>query len=30
MKSCGCDFCDDLRNIEPAKYISGENEEFKK
>ena len=23
MKPCGCDFCNDLRNIEPAKYIGG-------
>ena len=29
MKSYGCDFCTDLRNIEPAKYIDGGNEEFK-
>ena len=29
MKSCGCDFCNDLRNIEPAKYIGGGDEEFK-
>lgn len=21
MKSCGCNFCNDLRNIQPAKYI---------
>jgi hypothetical protein len=21
MKSCGCDFCNDWRNVEPAKYI---------
>lgn len=26
----GCDFCNDLRNIEPAKYIGGGDEEFKK
>lgn len=25
-----CDFCTDLRNIEPAKYIDGGNEEFQK
>ena len=30
MKPCGCGFCNDLRNIEPAKYISGGNDEFKK
>ena len=22
-KPCGCSFCNDLRNIEPAKYIGG-------
>ena len=27
MKQCGCDFCNDLINIEPAKYISGGPEE---
>lgn len=26
----GCDFCTDLRNIEPAKYIGGGDEEFEK
>lgn len=26
MKPCGCDFCNDLRNIEPAKYIGGGDE----
>ena len=30
MKPCGCDFCNDLRNIEPAKYIGGGDEELKK
>ena len=25
----GCDFCTDLRNIEPAKYIGGGNDKFK-
>jgi len=30
MKSYGCDFCNDLRNIEPASYISGGDEEFQK
>lgn len=25
-----CDFCRDLRNVEPAKYIGGEDEEFQK
>lgn len=30
MKSCGCDFCNDLRNIEPAKYIGGGDEEAQK
>ena len=29
MKQCGCSFCNDLRNIEPANYISGGDEEFK-
>ena len=29
MKKCKCDFCTDLRNIEPAKYISGGSDEFK-
>ena len=29
-KQCGCDFCNDLRNIQPAKYIGGEDEEFEK
>lgn len=28
MKQCGCDFCNDLRNIEPANYISGGDEEI--
>lgn len=26
MKPCGCIFCNDLRNIEPAKYIDGDDE----
>jgi len=30
MKQCGCDFCNDLRNIEPAKYIGGGDDELKK
>ena len=30
MKTYGCEFCNDLRNIEPAKYIGGGNDEFKK
>ena len=30
MKPYGCDFCNDLRNIEPASYIGGGDEEFKK
>ena len=29
MKSCGCNFCNDLRNIEPAKYIGGGDDELK-
>ena len=29
MKEYGCDFCTDLRNIEPAKYIGGGDNEFK-
>lgn len=29
MKPCGCEFCNDLRNIEPAKYIGGGGEELK-
>lgn len=29
MKSCGCEFCNDLRNIEPASYIGGGDKEFK-
>lgn len=28
MKQCGCDFCNDLRNIEPAKYIGGGDDEL--
>lgn len=28
MKSCGCMFCNDLRNIEPAKYIGGGDKEL--
>lgn len=27
MKPCGCKFCNDLRNIQPAKYIALANEE---
>lgn len=32
MESCRCDFCLDLRNVEPAKYIGCEDtdEEFQK
>ena len=30
MKPCGCDFCNDLRNIEPAKYIGCNDNEIKK
>ena len=30
MKPCGCDFCNDLRNIEPAKYIGGGSESLQK
>ena len=30
MKSCGCKFCNDLRNIEPAKYIGGGDEDLQK
>lgn len=26
----GCDFCDDLRNIEPANYIGGGDAEIQK
>lgn len=29
MKPYGCDFCNDLRNIEPAKYINSGDEEFR-
>ena len=25
MKRNGCDFCNDLRNVEPAKYIHSED-----
>ena len=25
MKKNGCDFCNDLRNVEPAKYIHSED-----
>lgn len=28
MKACGCDFCNNLINIEPAKYISGGSDEI--
>ena len=28
MKPCGCEYCNDLRNIEPAKYISGGDKKF--
>ena len=30
MKTHGCEFCNDLRNIEPAKYIGGGDEELRK
>lgn len=30
MKPCGCDFCNDLRYIEPAKYIGGGDEGLKR
>jgi hypothetical protein len=30
MKQHGCDFCNDLRNVEPAKYVGGGDENFKK
>ena len=26
----GCNFCNDLRHIEPAKYLGGGDKEFKK
>ncbi len=29
MKPCGCSFCNDLRYIEPAKYIVGGDDDFK-
>lgn len=29
MKHCSCDFCNDLRNIEPASYIGGGDDDFK-
>lgn len=29
MKPCGCEFCNDLRNIQPASYIDGGDETFK-
>lgn len=29
MKPCGCEFCNDLRNIQPASYIGGGDKEFK-
>ena len=25
MKPCGCEYCNDLRNISPAKYIGVDN-----
>lgn len=28
MKPCGCKFCNDLRYIEPAKYIGGGDAEL--
>ena len=30
MRPCGCEFCTDLRNIQPAKYLDGGDEEFQK
>ena len=30
MRPCGCDFCNDLRNIQPAKYIDSDNVHFQK
>lgn len=30
MRPCGCAFCNDLRNIQPAKYLDGGDEEFQK
>ena len=29
MKPCGCEFCNNLINIEPAKYIGGGDEDLK-
>ena len=29
MITSGCDYCNDLRNIEPAKYIGGGNKKLK-
>lgn len=29
MKAHGCEFCNDLRNIEPAKYIGGGDDKLK-
>lgn len=29
MITGGCDYCNDLRNVEPAKYIGGGDEELK-
>ena len=29
MNSCCCDFCNDMRNIEPASYIGDGDDEFK-
>ena len=29
MKSYGCIFCNDMRNIQPASYIDGDDSEFK-
>lgn len=29
MKQSGCDFCNDLRNIQPAKFVGGGNKTFK-
>lgn len=30
MKEYGCDYCHDLRNIEPASYVSSDDPELRK
>lgn len=30
MKSYGCVFCNDMRNIQPASYINSDDSEFRK